>query len=126
LSTPFSINVVHWVGVPSSSMFSEPRRRASVPSSTNGAELRGHLLADATREGRGALAIEVALQAVADRLVQQDAGPARAEYHGHRARRAPGWLEIHQAWRTASRASASGLIATHQLGQRDAPARASA
>ena len=31
---PFSISVVHDVGVPSSSTFSEPRRSARVPSST--------------------------------------------------------------------------------------------
>jgi hypothetical protein len=31
---PFSISVVFWVGVPSSSMVSEPRRLAKVPLST--------------------------------------------------------------------------------------------
>ena len=38
---------------------------------------RRDALADAVREGRRLLAIEVALEAVADRLVEQDAGPAR-------------------------------------------------
>ncbi len=33
-STPSSISVVHWVGVPSSSMVREPRRSGRVPSST--------------------------------------------------------------------------------------------
>jgi hypothetical protein len=53
---------------------------------------RGNALADAAAEGRRALAIEVAFQAVADRLVQQDAGPARPEHDAHhsgRARDAP-------------------------------------
>ena len=44
-------------------------------------------LADAPGEGRGALAVEVAFEAMADRLVQEDAGPAGAEHHGHLARR---------------------------------------
>jgi hypothetical protein len=62
-------------GVPSSSTVSEPRRSGRVPSSTT-VTPGGHPLADAAGEGRGALAVEVALQAVADGLVQQDAGPA--------------------------------------------------
>ena len=45
---------------------------------------RGDALADAAAERRGALAVEVALEAVADRLVQQDAGPTGAEHHRHR------------------------------------------
>ena len=45
-----------------------------------------HALADAATEGAGALAVEIAFQAVADGLVQQDAGPARAEHHSHLAR----------------------------------------
>ena len=38
--------------------------------------LGGNALADFAAEGAGALAVEVALQAVADGFVQQDAGPA--------------------------------------------------
>ncbi len=41
--------------------------------------------AHASGEGGGALAVEVALQAVAHRLVQQHARPAGAEHHGHGA-----------------------------------------
>jgi hypothetical protein len=52
-------------------------------------------LADASAECARALAVEVALQPVADRLVQQDAGPARPQHHRHLAGRAPagipGW-----------------------------------
>ena len=47
----------------------------------------GDLLTDAARERGDALAVEVALEPVADRLVQQDARPARTEDDGHRARR---------------------------------------
>src|SRR5690606_30886532 len=45
----------------------------------------GDLLADAAGEGGAALAVEVALETVADGLVQQDAGPAAAEHDGHAA-----------------------------------------
>jgi hypothetical protein len=48
---------------------------------------RGHTLADLARKGAGALAVEIAFKAVADRFVQQHAGPAGAEQHGHFARR---------------------------------------
>jgi hypothetical protein len=41
-------------------------------------------------------AVEVALEAVADGLVQQDAGPARAEHHGHLARGRGARLEVGQ------------------------------
>ena len=53
----------------------------------HGHQLGGHLLAEAAREGRHALAVEVALEAVADRLVEQDARPAGAEHDGHGAGR---------------------------------------
>ena len=43
-----------------------------------------------------ALAVEVALEAVADRLVQQDAGPAGAEHHVHLAGRAVDGVQIDQ------------------------------
>src|SRR5690606_41219918 len=46
----------------------------------------GHPLADAPREHRGALAVEVALEAVANGLVEQHARPARPEHDGHLAR----------------------------------------
>ncbi|ABA47973.1 hypothetical protein BURPS1710b_3335 [Burkholderia pseudomallei 1710b] len=59
------------------------RQRAVVD---DGHALGRDLLADAARERRRALAVEVALEPVADRLVQQHAGPARAEHDRHRAR----------------------------------------
>jgi hypothetical protein len=65
-----------------------------VPSSTTVTPLARDALADQAGEGARLLAVEVAFQPVADRLVQQDAGPARAEHHGHLAgrRRHPrGW-----------------------------------
>ena len=77
-------------------MLSEPRREGSVPSSTMltpGAAIRSPI---APAERRGLLAVEVALQAVADRLVQQDAGPARPEDHGHLAGRRVDRVQVHQ------------------------------
>ena len=93
---PFSISTVHWVGLPSSSTLSEPRRRAMVPSSTTVTPVRRDALADAAAEGGTALAVEVALQAVTDGLVQQDARPARAQHHGHGARRRRPRIQIDQ------------------------------
>src|SRR5690606_17325663 len=45
----------------------------------------GDALTDAAGERRTALAVEVALEPVPDRLVQQHAGPARPEHDGHAA-----------------------------------------
>src|SRR3546814_9087076 len=51
---------------------------------------------DAAGKGRGALAVEIAFEAVTDRFVEQHAGPAGAEHHRHLA----GWrrdgFEVHQ------------------------------
>jgi hypothetical protein len=47
----------------------------------------GHALADAPGKRRAALAVEIAFEAMADRLVQQHTGPARPEHHGHGAGR---------------------------------------
>ena len=58
-----------------------------VPSSMTVTPLRCNLLADAPAEGGTALAVEVALEAVADRLMQQDARPAGTEDDGHLAGR---------------------------------------
>ncbi len=85
---PFSISTVRWVGVPSSSTLSEPRRAGMVPSSTTVHS------SDATRwpmrsvKARRLLAVEVAFEAMADRFVQQNARPARTEHDIHRAGRA--------------------------------------
>src|SRR5262249_54175710 len=45
-----------------------------------------HLLAHQVAEGRYFLPVEVAFEAVADRLVEENARPTRAEDHGQRAR----------------------------------------
>ena len=55
-----------------------------------------HALADAAGIGAGALAVEVALQAVAHGLVQQHAGPTAAEHHRHHPGRRIDRLEVHQ------------------------------
>ena len=60
------------------------------------AQGRGHLLADAAGEGGTALAVEIALETVTHRLVQQDAGPARAEHHRHGTGRCRYRFEIDQ------------------------------
>src|SRR5690606_18935837 len=70
-----------------------PVKRAVVD---DGHARRGHALADAAGVGRGALAVEVAFQAMADRFVQEYAGPARAEHHGHRAGRRVHRFQVHQ------------------------------
>ena len=45
--------------------------------------LRRHALADTACKSAGTLAIEVAFKSVANRFVQQNTGPARAEYDRH-------------------------------------------
>ena len=80
-SLPSSIRTVRSVAVPSSSVVSEPRRSAMVPSSitvTSGAAM---VIAHEAGKGRGLLAVEIALEAVPDGLVQQDAGPAGTQHH---------------------------------------------
>ena len=62
-------------------MVSEPRRSLSVPSSTHCDGLVGHAFAHERTEDAGLLPIEIAFQTVADGLVEQDARPARTEYH---------------------------------------------
>ena len=84
---PSSISTVRPVGVPSSSMVSEPRRCSIAPSSMTVTPGVGNALADPAREGRRALAVEVAFEPVADRFVQQHAGPAGAHHDRHLASR---------------------------------------
>ncbi|MNC48879.1 hypothetical protein D3C75_980240 [compost metagenome] len=62
----------------------------------DGAQARSHRLADPAAVGRTALAVEVAFQAMADRLVQQHAAPAVAEHHRHAAGRRRDGLEVEQ------------------------------
>jgi hypothetical protein len=63
--------------------------RASVPSSTTVTASGRDALADAAAERRRALAVEVAFEPVADRLVQQDARPARRRARRSSCRPAP-------------------------------------
>ncbi len=49
----------------------------------DGTVLGGHLLADAASKCGRSLAVEIPLQTVAHRLVQQHAGPAGAQHHWH-------------------------------------------
>ena len=106
---PSSISTVRPGTLPSSSTFRLPRRSVMRAVVDHGDARRRHALADAAGERGGALAVEVALQAVADRLVQQDAGPAGAQHDRHRARgrlaRRPSSMI---AMRAASRAKYSG------------------
>ena len=85
-----------------------------------------HAVTQQTGEGRGFLAVEIAFQPVADRLVQQDAGPARPKDHIHRARRGGDGLQIDQ--RDAQRFARQALpvVALHQPGQAKAAAPAHA
>jgi len=83
------------VGVPSSSTVSEPRRSGNVPSSTTVTPGRDPL-PDHTGEGRGLLAVEVALEPMPTGLVQHHPGPSRAENDGHLSRRRRHRAEIDQ------------------------------
>ena len=58
--------------------------------------LRRNALADPSCKRGGTLAVEVALEPVADRLVQQDARPSRTEHDGHRPGRCVARAEIQQ------------------------------
>ncbi len=85
---------------------------------------RGHALADAPGVDAGALAVEVAFQAVAHRLVQQHAGPARAEHYRHHPGRRRDRIQIHQ--RLAQRFAREAFRAAvgEQVGIAIAPAAA--
>ena len=84
------------VGVPSSSIDSEPRRADDRAVVDDGDALGGDLLAHQAGEGRGLLAVEIAFEPVADRFVQHDAGPAGAEHDIHFAGRRRDRFEIDQ------------------------------
>ncbi len=58
------------------------------------AQLGGHLLSKTPGKSRRALAVEIALQPVTDRFVQQHAGPARSEHDGHLAGRGRHGLQV--------------------------------
>ena len=77
-------------------MVSEPRRPAIAPSSIDGDARRRDALADPAGESRGALAVEIAFKPVADRFVEQHAGPAGAEHDRHLAGRRGDRFEVDQ------------------------------
>ena len=60
---------------------------------------RGHALTNAARESRQLLAVEIALEPVADRFMEQHAGPAGAAHHLHLARRRGDRFQIDQRLR---------------------------
>src|SRR6266853_4222977 len=60
----------------------------------DGDSARRDFFSDLPGEGGGTLAVEVALKAVADRFVQENARPAWPEHHGHGARRRRARFEI--------------------------------
>ncbi len=62
----------------------------------DGAVFGGHLLADAASKRGRALAVEIPLQTVAHRFVQQHAGPASTQHHRHGARRCVDGFQIDQ------------------------------
>ncbi len=110
---PSSISTVRCVGLPSSSTLSEPRRSRDRAVVDDGDALRRDALADAAGERARALAVEVAFEAVADRLVQQDAGPAGAEHDGHRAGGRVARARLSSAWSTAC----CGVALEHRVGE---------
>src|ERR1019366_8398286 len=54
----------------------------------------GHALANQSGEGRGFLTIEVGFEAVADRFVRKDSGPAGTEHHFHVSGRSFAGIEL--------------------------------
>ena len=117
---PSSISTVRLVGVPSSSIESEPRRCAMRAVVDHGHALRGDLLAHQAGERRGLLAVEIAFEAVTHGLVQHHARPAGAEHHVHLAGRRRNRLEIDQ--RLAHGSSAASCQASVAM-KRQKPSR---
>ncbi|MNQ20466.1 hypothetical protein D3C85_335550 [compost metagenome] len=81
----------------------------------DGAQTRGDLLAHAPAVGGTALAIEVAFQAMADRLVQQHPGPAGAHHHRQGAGRRGNRLEIDQGLAQRLAGVTHGAILAHEV-----------
>ena len=88
------MRTVSWVGLPSSSKFIDPRRLGIRAVVDDGDFFAGDLFADEPCECRRLFAVEVGLQAVADRLVEQDAGPSGTEDDGHLAGRGRDGVEL--------------------------------
>ena len=108
---PSSISTVRLVGVPSSSIDNEPRRRHGAVID-HGDALGRDLLAHQAGESRGPLAVEIALEAVTDRFMKHHAGPAGAEHDIHFAGRRGDRLEIDQRFadRAVGGLAASALV----------------
>ena len=96
-----------------------PRRDGAVVD--HGDALGGDPLAHQAGEGRGLLAVEVAFEPVADRLVQHHARPAGAEHHVHLAGRRRHRFEIDQ--RLAHRLVDRGLPGVRSSMKRAKPSR---
>src|SRR5881396_4349115 len=132
---PFSISTVRPVGYMQDRLNARLRRSCMKPTGRtaavrdrpvvdHGHELGGDLLAHPSRERRGSLAVEVALEAVADGLVEQDARPARPEHDGHRAGRSVHGAELEDGLaRRLPREPAPALVLEKEV-ERDAAATA--
>ena len=81
----------------------------------DGAQARGDLFADPAAVGGAALAVEVALQAVADRFVEQDPGPTRAHHHRQGAGRRGDRLEVDQRLAQGLAGVAHGAILLEEI-----------
>ncbi len=77
-----------------------------------------HALTDTVGKRRSALAIEISLQTMADRLVQQDPGPTRSQHHCHRTRGRGYRFEIDQPLTNRFASELERLVARHQIRQR--------
>ena len=77
---------------------------------------RRHALAHAAGVRRGALAVEIAFQAVTDRFVQQHARPTIAQHHRHRAGRRVDRVQIHQRLAQGFLAAALRTVTAKQFG----------
>ncbi|MNI44126.1 hypothetical protein D3C73_984830 [compost metagenome] len=64
----------------------------------DGHALGGDTFTDAARKHAGTLAVEVALKPVANRLVQQDARPARPQHHRHLAGGRGARFQVHHGF----------------------------
>ena len=87
-------------------------------------QLRGDLLPHAPGEGRGALAVEVALEPVADRLVQENPRPARPEDDRHRAGRRVDRAELERSLARGLRGEPPPASVLQEEVERHSPAAA--
>ncbi len=85
---------------------------------------RGDLLADEAGEGGGLLAVEVGFEAMADGLVQQNAGPAGAEHDFHLACRSSDGAELQDGGACGLAGVVLGRLVALEEVERDASAAA--